>query len=86
MRPGPEALPRTAHIIEQGYRPARIGSDAHDPHRVGADFEAAIDTLGTVGYACTSIFLDRQRLDIPLDQARSALGSRSPAALDSPAP
>ena len=52
-----------------------IGADAHDPHRVGADFDTALDTLGAVGYACTSIFLDRRRIDIPLDQARRSLGS-----------
>ncbi len=84
----PEMNPGRSILQEMHHRgiPVVIGSDAHDPHRVGADFEAAIDTLGAVGYACTSIFLDRQRLDIPLDQARSAIGSRSPTALDSLAP
>ena len=65
-------------ILQEMHRrgiPVVIGADAHDPHRVGADFDTALDTLGAVGYACTSIFLDRRRIDIPLDQARRSLGS-----------
>ncbi|MEC7841749.1 MAG: histidinol-phosphatase [Candidatus Latescibacterota bacterium] len=76
-------------ILQEMHRrgiPVVIGADAHDPHRVGADFEAAIDTLGAVGYACTSIFLDRRRIEIPLDQARSSLRPTAPAAHDSLTP
>ena len=79
MNPGLSIL-REMH---QREIPVVIGADAHDPHRVAADFEDALDTLRAVGYACTSIFLNRRRLDIPLDEARSSLGSTAPAALDS---
>ena len=49
-----------------------LGADAHQPHRVGADFDLALDTLSMVGYTQVSLFLDRQRRDLAIDQVRLA--------------
>ena len=48
--------------------PVVIGADAHDPTRVGDQFEEGLKILAQVGYQQVSIFLDRQRKDIKLDQ------------------
>ena len=87
-KPVPEMSPGRSILQEMQRRgiPVVIGADAHDPLGVAADFEAAIDTLDAVGYTCTSIFLDRRRIEIPLDLARSSLGSAAAAAPDSRAP
>jgi len=53
--------------------PVVVGSDAHEPGRVAADFEQAFTTLQEVGYTHTSYFLERRRIDIPLDQAIASL-------------
>ena len=69
MNPGMEILEemRTRDI------PAVIGADAHDPHRVAEKFEGALDALELVGYSHTSIFLNRKRREIPINEARSSL-------------
>ena len=48
--------------------PVVIGADAHDPTRVGDQFEEGLKILAQVGYQNVSIFLNRQRKDIKLDQ------------------
>ena len=48
--------------------PVVIGADAHDPSRVGDRFEEGIKMLEQVGYQQVSIFLNRQRQDIELNQ------------------
>jgi len=53
--------------------PVVIGADAHDPHRVGANFMEALDMLSSAGYTCVSMFLDREREDLPIDQVRKSL-------------
>jgi histidinol-phosphatase (PHP family) len=66
----------SAAILQEMYRrniPVVIGADAHNPQRVGANFIDALDTLDTVGYTHVSLFLNRERQEIPLDQARDSL-------------
>jgi len=53
--------------------PVVLGADAHDPGRVAADFENALDILSCVGYTHINIFLDRQRREIPISQVRNQL-------------
>ena len=69
MSPGPEML------SEMGQRgiPVVIGADAHDPYRVAANFEDALDALTTAGYSQVSFFLNRQRQDLPIDQVLDSL-------------
>ena len=69
MNPGIEIL-RAMH--DRGI-PAVIGADAHDPHRVGENFEEALTALEEAGYTHTSFFLDRKRRDIPIPAARKSL-------------
>jgi histidinol-phosphatase (PHP family) len=69
MNPGIEML----REMRQRNIPVVIGADAHDPHRVAANFEDALDILSAVGYTHTSIFLQRQRRDISIEQARNGL-------------
>ena len=63
MNPGVEILSE----MHRRNIPVVIGSDAHTPDRVGADFELALDTLKEVGYSNVSIFLDRRRTDLEID-------------------
>jgi histidinol-phosphatase (PHP family) len=53
--------------------PVVVGSDAHEPKRVAADFEQAFDLLEEVGYSQLSFFLERQRQEVAIDQARQSL-------------
>ncbi|MBT3345573.1 MAG: histidinol-phosphatase [Gemmatimonadetes bacterium] len=69
MNPGPQIL---AQMQQRGI-PVVIGADAHKPERVGADFVAALDQLSAAGYSKVSNFLDRQRLDYPIERARASL-------------
>ena len=56
MNPGPEIL------AEMALRniPVVLGSDAHDAHRVGANFDKALGLLENAGYDRVSFFIDRQ--------------------------
>jgi len=53
--------------------PVVLGSDAHHPQRVAANFEDALDLLEEVGYTQVSVFLNRQRRDIDIGLARRSL-------------
>jgi len=70
-----EMNPSTAILQEMQQRniPVVIGADAHNPQRVSANFIDALDTLDTVDYTHVSLFLNRERKEIPLDQARDSL-------------
>ena len=69
MNPGRGML---GEMHERGI-PVVMGADAHDPHRVSANFEDALDVLSEVGYTTVNIFLDRQRQEIPIDRVRASL-------------
>lgn len=72
---GKEVNPGRPILIEMKRRdiPVVLGSDAHEPKRVAADFEDALDLLQDVGYTRISYFLQRQRHDISLTAARESL-------------
>lgn len=69
MNPGPVMLREmcTRHI------PVVVGSDAHEPHRVAADFGQAFDLLEMAGYEGVSFYLDRQRQPVSIFAARASL-------------
>ncbi|MEE2656931.1 MAG: histidinol-phosphatase [Candidatus Latescibacterota bacterium] len=71
MNPGPRIL---AEMQQRGI-PVVIGADAHVPNRVAADFVDALNELSTVGYTEVTNFLDRQRIDIPIETARASLSA-----------
>lgn len=63
-------------VLEEMKRrniPVVIGSDAHHPGRVAADFERALELLQEVGYTHTSFFLDRRRRDVEIARAKQSL-------------
>jgi histidinol-phosphatase (PHP family) len=65
-----------AEILSEAYTrsiPVVIGSDAHEPDRVAADFGPALDVLAEVGYTHVSVFLDRQRSDLSIEDIRRTL-------------
>lgn len=66
MNPGPEILARMA---ERGI-PVVVGSDSHTPLRVADGFGPALDALEAAGYRSVSLFRNRARREIPIDQAR----------------
>lgn len=53
--------------------PVVVGSDAHEPKRVGATFEDALDLLTDVGYTHSHIVLNRKRHAISIREARESL-------------
>ena len=71
----PEMNPNPAMLSAMRARniPVVIGSDAHSPLRVAADWELALDLLRDAGYERVSYFLERSRHDIPLETARMSL-------------
>ena len=66
MNPFPEML---REMCCRGI-PVVVGSDAHEPERVGDRFPEALDLLQASGYQHVSIFLQRKRHDISISDAR----------------
>lgn len=73
MNPG---RPQLELMRERGI-PVVLGADAHCPSRVGDRYEEALMLLSDVGYTHVSVFLDRKRRDIPIEDALASL--REPA-------
>lgn len=73
-----EMNPNGRMLAEIGTRqiPVVVGSDAHEPRRVAADFGRAFDLLDEAGVAEISFYLDRQRHSIPIEAARASLNGR----------
>ncbi len=69
MNPAPEIL-REMRI--RGI-PVVLGADAHRPSRVGDGYEIALDLLKDAGFQSVSFFLNRNRYDIPIADARKSL-------------
>lgn len=70
-----EMNPNPTMLAEMQARaiPVVLGSDAHNPGRVAADFLPALDLLASAGYTQISYFLHRQRHDLSLTAARASL-------------
>lgn len=73
MNPG---LSQLRLMAERGI-PVVIGSDAHDPRRVGDHFHEALDALELADYDRVSWFLDRRRHEATLVEARASLSPPS---------
>ncbi|TWU37332.1 Histidinol-phosphatase [Novipirellula artificiosorum] len=69
MNPFPEMLREMSH---RGI-PVTLGADAHLPSRVGDGYLVGLNLLQDCGYKHLSLFLDRQRTEIPIDLAISSL-------------
>jgi len=70
MNPGPEIL---AMIAEREI-PIVLGSDSHRPQRVAENFDVALDQLEEAGFTSVSMFRERKREDLPIDDVRESLG------------
>ncbi len=73
MNPGPEML----RAMRARDIPVVMGADAHAPERVAAFFEEALDGLAAAGYEQVSIFLERERRELPIAAARASLKERA---------
>ena len=69
MNPGPEILAE----MRRREIPVVLGSDAHRPDRVGDGFEDALDLVEAAGYEAVSYVLERQRHEVPIEEARRSL-------------
>ncbi len=74
MNPGREMLGE----MQQRGIPVVVGADAHDPHRVAANFEDALEVLSEVGYSHVSFFLNRERQDLPIGRVLDSLVAEAP--------
>jgi len=70
-----EMNPNPTMLTEMKKRdiPVVIGSDSHEPGRVGANFEDAMDLLEDAGYTHVSFFLNRDRQEVEIKNGRSSL-------------
>ncbi len=69
MNPGIEML----ILMAEREIPVVIGSDSHQPGRVGAQFEMALDLLMNAGYREVSYFDERKRQMEPIDRVLESL-------------
>lgn len=69
MNPFPEML---REMCEREI-PVTIGADAHEPNRVADGYESALELLSSAGYDTVSLFLHRQRREIPIKTALASL-------------
>jgi len=71
----PEMNPFPTMLAEIKARdiPIVIGADAHVPYRVADRFEIALDLLASVGFSEVSVFFERQRHSIAIEQAQGSL-------------
>lgn len=70
-----ECMPGPRILYEMARRriPITLGADAHQPERVGENFDQALALLDAAGYRHVSFFRDRKRLQIPMAAARASL-------------
>lgn len=69
MNPGPEILEQ----MNQRDIPMVIGADAHDPSRAGDQYDLAMDLLEAAGYTSFGFFLERERQEVSIEEARASL-------------
>ena len=67
-KPYPEMNPGAEILREMALRriPVVLGSDSHDAHRVGANFDQALTMLQNAGYDSVSYFLERQTYELQI--------------------
>lgn len=69
MNPGMEML----HLMAEREIPVVLGSDSHQPMRVGAQFDMALDMLMNAGYREVCYFHERQRRSEPIEAVLASL-------------
>lgn len=69
MNPGPEML----KMMCERHIPVVIGSDSHKPHRVGESFRKALKNLLAAGFDKVSVFENRKRTELPIDEVLGSL-------------
>ncbi len=76
-----EMNPFPGMLVEMRSRdiPVTLGADAHDPSRVGDGYEEALSLLSQCGYMQVSLFLDRQRHDLAIDEVLESLQQHAAA-------
>ena len=74
-KPVPEMNPGLAmlRLMKERDIPVVIGSDSHQPERVGDGFVQALDLLDRAGYKQVSYFENRRRRDVPIPDVRASL-------------
>lgn len=63
-------------ILAEMYRrniPVVLGADAHDPRRTGDQYFNSLELLERIGYKTISYFDERQRKEIPIEDAKASL-------------
>lgn len=75
IKPLPEFMPSVRFLTEMHQRniPVVLGSDAHWPDRVAADFPSALKLLADVGYTHTTVFRNRKPHQIPITASLQSL-------------
>ncbi len=74
MNPSPAML----EMMRERDIPVVLGADAHTPQRVGDAFPEALALLAKAGYRHVSHFIDRKRIDVPIDAALGSLPAQDP--------
>lgn len=69
MNPGPAML----EMMRERNIPVVLGSDAHVPRRVAADFEFALETLRAAGFEDVHLFENRRGTPIGISEALESL-------------
>ncbi|AKJ64072.1 histidinol-phosphatase [Kiritimatiella glycovorans] len=75
LKPYPEMNPSPFILRMMRERSIRVflGSDAHEPARVGSGFPGALELLREAGYVKISFFVERNRIDRPIDEVARVL-------------
>ena len=63
MNPGMEIL----NEMSERDIPVVLGSDSHEPRRVAADFDKALQKLQDAGYTTVNYFLNRERQELEIE-------------------
>jgi len=74
MNPSPDIL----REMKARNIPVVIGADAHAPERVADKFDQALGLLSQAGYSSVRYFLNRQPVDVPIEDALHSLKLAAP--------
>ncbi|TWT49372.1 Histidinol-phosphatase [Rubripirellula amarantea] len=77
MNPFPQML---REMQKRGI-PVTLGADAHTPSRVADDYETALDLLADCGFETVNFFLNRNRTEVAIEDAKNSLRPATMSAL-----
>jgi histidinol-phosphatase (PHP family) len=72
MNPGPEML----KLMAERHIPVVIGSDSHNPRRVGENFSLALLNLREAGFKHVSVFENRKRSELLISDVMKSLAAK----------